>query len=114
MWEVGRWSDGIFVAFNNSQLAKEKIEQFRLQLKDDNKQMWKELAEAGKYFAQAAILVAETTGTIKNDEKISTCTVEPSLSARHPIAYFPLSNPSFHFSVDYCCSNNSKCSASLS
>lgn len=71
MWEVGRWSDGIFVAFNNSQLAKEKIEQFRLQLKDDNKQMWKELAEAGKYFAQAAILVAETTGTIKNDEKIS-------------------------------------------
>ena len=37
-----------------------------------------------------------------------------SLSACHPIAYFPLSNPSFHFSVDYCCSNNSKCSASLS
>ena len=44
----------------------------------------------------------------------STCTVDPSLSARHPIAYFPLSNPSFYFSVDYCCSNNSKCSASLS
>ena len=46
--------------------------------------------------------------------KISTCTVEHPLSACHPIAYFPLSNPSFHFSVDYCCSNNSKCSASLS
>lgn len=47
-------------------------------------------------------------------KNFSTCTVEPSLSACHPIAYFPLSNPSFHFSVDYCCSNNSKCSASLS
>ena len=47
-------------------------------------------------------------------ENISTCTVEHPLSACHPIAYFPLSNPSFHFSVDYCCSNNSKCSASLS
>ena len=47
-------------------------------------------------------------------KKISTCTVEHPLSACHPIAYFPLSNPSFHFSVDYCCSNNSKCSASLS
>ena len=47
-------------------------------------------------------------------QKKSTCTVEHPLSACHPIAYFPLSNPSFHFSVDYCCSNNSKCSASLS
>ena len=47
-------------------------------------------------------------------QKTSTCTVEHPLSACHPIAYFPLSNPSFHFSVDYCCSNNSKCSASLS
>lgn len=51
---------------------------------------------------------------VGDTENISTCTVEPSLSARHPIAYFPLSNPSFHFSVDYCCSNNGKCSASLS
>ena len=48
------------------------------------------------------------------DKNLSTCTVEHPLSACHPIAYFPLSNPSFHFSVDYCCSNNSKCSASLS
>lgn len=47
-------------------------------------------------------------------KNLSTCTVEHPLSACHPIAYFPLSNPSFHFSVDYCCSNNSKCSASLS
>ena len=47
-------------------------------------------------------------------KNISTCTVEHPLSACHPIAYFPLSNPSFHFSVDYCCSNNGKCSASLS
>lgn len=47
-------------------------------------------------------------------KKSPTCTVEHPLSACHPIAYFPLSNPSFHFSVDYCCSNNSKCSASLS
>ena len=47
-------------------------------------------------------------------EKSSTCTVEHPLSACHPIAYFPLSNPFFHFSVDYCCSNNGKCSASLS
>ena len=52
--------------------------------------------------------------TAENTEKYSTCTVEHSLSACHPIAYFPLSNPSFHFSVDYCCSNNSKCSASFS
>ena len=54
------------------------------------------------------------TGITLDQENISTCTVEHPLSACHPIAYFPLSNPSFHFSVDYCCSNNSKCSASLS
>lgn len=51
---------------------------------------------------------------VGDTENISTCTVEHPLSACHPIAYFPLSNPSFHFSVDYCCSNNGKCSASLS
>lgn len=51
---------------------------------------------------------------VEDKEKIATCTVEHPLSACHPIAYFPLSNPSFHFSVDYCCSNNGKCSASLS
>lgn len=61
MWEVGRWTDGAFVAFNNSQLAKEKLEQFKVQHKQGNKQMWAELAEAGKYFAQAAVLVAEAT-----------------------------------------------------
>lgn len=66
-------------------------------------------------FNLASDTVISAFNNYLNDlDTFSTCTVEPSLSARHPIAYFPLSNPSFHFSVDYCCSNNSKCSASLS
>ena len=55
-----------------------------------------------------------SNGDVNSIKNTSTCTVEHPLSACHPIAYFPLSNPSFHFSVDYCCSNNGKCSASLS
>lgn len=71
IWEVGQWTDGTFVAFNNSSASQEQLAQYKDQFRKGRQKMWSELAEAGKYFAEAAILVTETTSLSNNNVNLS-------------------------------------------
>lgn len=71
VWEVGRWTDGSFEAFNNSKTANANIEAFRSSNKEANKQMRADLFTAAQNFAQAGLAAA----SIVNDAKSSSGTV---------------------------------------
>lgn len=53
-WEVGRWANGRFSAFNNSQTAKAGVESFRASNMEMNKWMRNSLLEAVGNFAQVS------------------------------------------------------------
>lgn len=57
LWEVGRWTDGQFKAFDNSQIAASKLAAFKQENKAINSQMF-------GYFAQAAQSITQLTTDI--------------------------------------------------
>lgn len=70
IWEVGRWSDGIFSAFNNSQAANADIQSFRASNKEFNKEVRSSLFEAASNFGAAlskGVEIAEMTRHHNND-----------------------------------------------
>lgn len=65
VWEVGRWSEGKFSAFKNSQTANADIASFRASNKEQNRIMREQLFAAAENFAQAGLTVATMVNDIK-------------------------------------------------
>lgn len=65
VWEVGRWADGSFEAFNNSKTANANIEAFRLSNKEVNKQMRADLFTAAQNFAQAGAAAVSIVNDVR-------------------------------------------------
>lgn len=66
VWEVGRWSDGKFSAFKNSQTANADIASFRASNKEQNRIMREQLFNAAENFAQAGLNVTTMVNDIKS------------------------------------------------
>lgn len=65
VWEVGRWSEGKFSAFKNSQTANADIASFRASNKEQNRIMREQLFAAAENFAQAGLTVTTMVNEIK-------------------------------------------------
>lgn len=65
LWEVGRWVDGRFSAFKNSQAANSAIEAFRASNKRVNSSMRDDLLNAAENFVQAGLTVNTMVNEIK-------------------------------------------------
>lgn len=77
IWEVGKWTDGNFKAFNSSSASENKIREFKNENKEWKKEMRGMLTEAAFNFAQAGI----TTATIINDVKSTNNTTYDEVSS---------------------------------
>lgn len=58
VWEVGKWTDGTFKAFNNSKLSDAKLAEFKSCSKAWKKELRNMLADAALNFAQAGLTAA--------------------------------------------------------
>lgn len=61
LWEVGKWTDGEFRSFNNSQVAGDNLAEFRASSKAWRKEVRGLLTEAAFNFAQAGVTAAAIT-----------------------------------------------------
>jgi len=67
IWEVGKWADGHFTAFNSSQKANLEIAQYKDLVKRHRKETRNSLFEAAGNFAQAALTAKSIVNDIKNE-----------------------------------------------
>lgn len=65
MWEVGRYSNGQYTAFNNSTVAKDREEEYRYTSKLQRAKNRASLFEAAQSFAQAGLTVVNVVNDIK-------------------------------------------------
>ena len=66
VWEVGRWKDGEYHAFNNSAEAESREQEYRELTKARRANVRSDLWEATQNFAQAAVTVMSITSQIQN------------------------------------------------
>lgn len=64
-WEVGRWNNGTFTAFNNSQTANSQLATYLTERKEQRKETRKQLLEAFGCFAQAGLKFTSIAADVK-------------------------------------------------
>lgn len=74
IWDVGKWTDGVFKTIENSQLANSNLAEFRAANKAANKEIRRQLLGAASNFAQAGLAVAEITNGANKEESMGTTT----------------------------------------
>lgn len=67
MWEVGRYYNGEYTAFNNSTSAKDREEEYRYLSKQQRAKNRASLFEATQAFAQAGLIAVNMVNDIKSD-----------------------------------------------
>lgn len=72
LWEVGQWKDGVYTAFNNSQIAEADLLAFRAASKEWKKEMRSSLLEAAGNFAQTGLNVVTTVNEINGNSPTAT------------------------------------------
>lgn len=72
IWDVGKWTDGVFKTIENSQVANSNLAEFRAANKAANREIRRQLWGAVSNFAQAGLAVAEITNGANKEEPIGT------------------------------------------